>query len=96
MDRMHKPILIISDMLGYFAFCGAAYFVWMFIISIENTNRHEFGMGLVLFTLYGIFPSLLSLGLAIWKKHILSKGLFIISTAIIPSFVLLHAVYAIV
>jgi hypothetical protein len=95
MYRIHKVILIISDALGYLAFCGAAYFVWMFVVSVENQNRHEFGMGFVLFILYGIFPSVLSLGLAVWNKRALPKGLFFVSVAIIPSYVLLYVVYSI-
>lgn len=95
MVRIHKVILIISNAIAYLAFCVAAYFVWMFFVSVDNPSRHEFGMGLVLFTLYGSFPSLLSLGLAVLKKRTLPKWLYFVSMAIVPSYVLLYFVYSI-
>ncbi|WDE01488.1 hypothetical protein [Thalassomonas actiniarum] len=92
MNRVYSFLLILSNTLGYLAFCIGAYFVWQLFIAEPSPSNHELGMGVGISILYGLFPGTFSLLLAIWKRRNLSKNMLVLSTAIVPSYIFLFAV----
>jgi len=59
---------MLSNALGYLAFCASSYFVWQLFIAEPNPSNSELGMGIGLPILYGAFPATFSLIVCIWKR----------------------------
>jgi hypothetical protein len=93
MKRTWKVLLIISDVISWLFWLLAASFLVQYVFEVDNPLRHELGIGMAMATVYGIWPGLFSLGVAIYYRKEIKSWLLVVSVAILPAFGALFGVY---
>ncbi|MES9831958.1 MAG: hypothetical protein ABW139_06905 [Candidatus Thiodiazotropha sp. DIVDIV] len=93
MKRTWKVLLILSDVISWLFWLLAASFLVQYVFNADNLLRHEFGIGMAMGAVYGFWPGLFSLGVAIYFRKEMKKSFLLVSVIILPAFGALFGVY---
>ena len=93
MKRTWKALLILSNVISCFFWLLAASFLVQYALNVDNPLRHELGIGMAMCAVYGFWPGLFSLGVAIYFRKEMKKSFLLASAAILPAFGALFGVY---
>ena len=93
MDTALGKFLLVSDVVGYLFFAFAAYYGLAYLFDTANPLRHEYGIGAAMATVYGFWPALFSLivAIALWKK--LGRKMLFFSIGLLPLFGLVQLLF---
>lgn len=91
MKRPLTVLLVVSAIAGWLLWLAAASFLTRYLLEAANPVRHELGIGVAMAIVYGFWPALCSLIMAVCCRTWIPRWLVWASVMLLPAYAVLLA-----